>query len=307
VVSVAFADHGRLALTADAVGVLTVWDPRTGKKVVDLTKATRVTTQTDVSRAPIAPDGRTAAAFIDGYGLQLIDVITHQIGLPVYPDLGTQVSFEVLGWSPDARFVVIGAQGITLSTTSGSTAGVWALIDPHDGRVVWRTEAPEQVVAADVVFAENGRTIVVPGGSGRLYFLDSATGRLLADAAGDRHPAVNERQTPASVSVNPDASRLSVVSEAHPVEIWDVAAGQQSAKIEVPATTVAAHFLSDHELVTTTVKGAVSTHDLTVTEWIRQACTAAGRELTQNEWKQFLPAYPYRAVCDVQGESTAAS
>jgi WD40 repeat protein len=309
VVSVAFAGDGRLALTADAVGVLTLWDPATGDVIADLSQPTRADTQSDVARAPVAPDGRTAASFIDGYGLQLVGVVSRRIGPPVFPDLGNQSTFEVLGWSPDGRFVVVGAQGIMVSPTIGFTPGVWALVDPRDGRVVWRRPAPEQVVAADAVFAENGGTIVLPGESGRLYFVDAATGALQdpAGAAAARPPAVNDRQTPASVSVSPDGSHLSVVSQAHPVEIWDVATAEQSGTVQVPASTINSHFLSDHELVTTTVTGAVSIHDLSVADWIRLACKAARRELTPIEWDQFLPTHPYQRVCSTQGGQGVSS
>ena len=306
IVSVAFADDGRLALTADAGGMLTLWDPSTGQRVADLTAPTRVEGLSDVSRAPVSPDGRTAASFIDGYGLRLVDVVSRTIGPPVYPDLGNKSEYEVLGWSPDGRYVVVGAQGIGFRPAA-MTPGVWALVDPRDGRVVWRTDAPEQIVAADVAFAEDGRTIVVPGQSGRLYFLDAGSGALPSNGgAAVEAPAVNDRQTPASVSVSPDGRHLSVVSEAHPVEIWDVASGVQGGTIDVPAGTVAAHYLSNSELVTTTVDGAVSAHDLTVSDWVGLACQAAGRELTTTEWNQFLAAYPYEPVCS-SSERNASS
>lgn len=308
IVSVAFTEHGRLALTADAGGVLTVWNPATGDRVADLTKATRVEGLSAVSRAPIAPDGRTAASFIDGFGLQLVDVVSQTISPPVYPEIQNHSGFEVLGWTPDGRYVVVGAQGVMVSRTSGTSPGVWALVDPKDGGVLWQTSALEQVVAADVVFAEGDRTIVVPGQSGRLYFLDAASGTVLGPGgASGRTPAVNDRQTPASVSLSPDRRRLSVASQAHPVEIYDVASPQQSSTLEVPATTATAHFLSDHELVTTTSQGAVSVHNLTVADWIEQACAAAGRQLTADEWSQFLPAYPYRNVCPARGDAAATS
>jgi WD40 repeat protein len=255
----------------------------------------------------VAPDGRTAASFIDGYGLQLVDILSQRVGPPVYPDLGSYSAYEVLGWSPDSRYVVIGGRGITFSTTSGTTPGIWALVDPQDGGVVWHTTAPEQIVAADAVFVENGRTVVVPGESGRLYFVDAATGAVQepAGAGAARPPAVNDRQTPASVSVTPDGSQLSVASQAHPVEIWNVATAQQSGMVQVPATTVNTHFLSDHELVTTTLTGAVIIHDLMVADWIQLACKAAGRELTPIEWDQFLPAQPYQTVCTTPAHQEA--
>jgi WD40 repeat protein len=119
--------------------------------------------------------------------------------------------------------------------------------------------------------------------------------------------AVNERQTPASVSVSPDGRQLSVVSTAHPAEIWDVDSGRQNGTIDVPAATFAAHFLSDHELVSVTTDGAVTVHDLTVSDWISLACRAAGRDLTPLEWEQFLPTYAYQPVCAGGEPTTEAS
>ena len=309
VVSVSFADEGRLALSADAVGVLTIWDASTAAPLATLTSPISVDSRAESARAPVGPDGRTAATFTDGYGLRLVDVVARRISAPVYPDLGLQSQFEVRGWSPDGRYVVVATQGVTFSPLSGTSPGVWALVDPRDGTVIWRTEAPEQTVAADVVFGDDGDTIVVPGGSGRLYFLDAATGTPLGPAGVTRvgPVAVNERQTPASVSVSPDGRQLSVVSTAHPAEIWDVASGRQNGTIDVPAATFAAHFLSDHELVSVTTDGAVTVHDLTVSDWISLACRAAGRDLTPLEWEQFLPTYAYQPVCAGGEPTTEAS
>ena len=297
IVSVAFADHGSVALTADAYGVLALWDPATGDLLANLTRATRVDTAADVSRAPVSPDGRRAASFVDGFGLRLVDLDRRTVGRPVHPDLGLATQFRVLGWSADGQHLIVGTAGSSFGPTD--SPAVWALVDPRTGRVLWRTEAPEEVVAADVVNADGGRTIVVPGASGRLYFLDAATGSLIGPTAANtgRAPAVNDRRTPASLSVNPNGQQLSVVSAAHPVEIWDVASGEQSGIIAVPGSTIAAHFKSDHQLVTTTLRGAVSVIELSVSDWIELACRGAGRELSPQEWSQFLPTYPYRKVC----------
>lgn len=297
IVSVAFAEHGSIALTADARGVLALWEPATGELLANLTRATRVDTATDVSRAPVSADGRWAASFVDGFGLQLVDIARRTISRAVYPDLGLTAMHRVLGWSPNGEHVVIGAEGV--QGGSSDTPAVWALADPRTGRVLWRTEAPEEVVAADVVYTDGGRTIVVPGASGKLYFLDASTGSLIGPTAPNtgRAPAVNDRRTPASLSVNPNGQQLSVVSAAHPIEIWDVASGEQSGTIAVPGSTIAAHFTSDHQLVTATVRGAVSVIDLSVSDWIRLACRGAGRELSPQEWSQFLPTYRYGKVC----------
>ena len=32
-------------------------------------------------------------------------------------------------------------------------------------------------------------------------------------------------------------------------------------------------------------------------DWVRTACTIAGRNLTRAEWRQYLPSRPYRSTC----------
>jgi len=90
---------------------------------------------------------------------------------------------------------------------------------------------------------------------------------------------------------------MSVVSAAHPVEIWDVSSGRQRGTIDVVPGTISADFLSDREIVATTTTGAVTVFDLSVDDWITRACRAAGRDITEDEWAQFLPAHPYQQVC----------
>ena len=99
IVSVAFAEHGSVALTADAHGVLALWDPATGELLANLTRATRVDTATDVSRAPVSSDGSRAASFVDGFGLRLVNLGRRTVSHPTYPDLGLASKYEVLGWS----------------------------------------------------------------------------------------------------------------------------------------------------------------------------------------------------------------
>ena len=36
--------------------------------------------------------------------------------------------------------------------------------------------------------------------------------------------------------------------------------------------------------------------------WLAQACTVAGRDLTQAEWDRYLPDRPYAPVCDLSDQ-----
>jgi hypothetical protein len=37
--------------------------------------------------------------------------------------------------------------------------------------------------------------------------------------------------------------------------------------------------------------------DVRPSAWEERACSVAGRQLTRDEWAQFLPGRPFRAVC----------
>jgi hypothetical protein len=81
-----------------------------------------------------------------------------------------------------------------------------------------------------------------------------------------------------------------------------VTSGTPTASLAVSPQTAGTHFLSNDELVTVTSSGAVLRYELSADAWLQSACAAAGRELTESEWTQFLPEQPYRSVCEPAGE-----
>jgi hypothetical protein len=46
-----------------------------------------------------------------------------------------------------------------------------------------------------------------------------------------------------------------------------------------------------------TTEGEGFAWDVTLDGWERQACAVAGRDLTRDEWEEFLPERPYEPVC----------
>jgi hypothetical protein len=52
-----------------------------------------------------------------------------------------------------------------------------------------------------------------------------------------------------------------------------------------------------NELVALSGEGAGRRWSLDPMEWVRQACAVVGRDLTSDEWNQYLPDRPYRPTC----------
>jgi WD40 repeat protein len=304
IVSIEFADEGRLAVTADALGSLSTWDPRTGSRISELLLPSHPFENATLGGAAVAPDGRRVAVSADGYGLRVIDVVDGTQSAAVYPNVlpGTDI-LRVLNWTPDGRYVLLSAQELEKSHGyyTVTKSGAWTLVDPVTGEVVWVTNAPETTVASGVAFVDGGRVIVVPGISGRLYFLDRETGDLLGPEAAGPISAIPTRLAPTTLSQSQDDEFIAVVSESRPVEIWAVGSGTLSAALEVPTQTTSVQFLTNDELVSVTANGAVRIHDLSVADWVRAACATAGRELTEAEWAQYLPDQPYQRVCENSG------
>jgi hypothetical protein len=42
-------------------------------------------------------------------------------------------------------------------------------------------------------------------------------------------------------------------------------------------------------------------YSLDPVDWLREACTVAGRDLTREEWDRYLPGREYRATCSDLG------
>lgn len=59
-----------------------------------------------------------------------------------------------------------------------------------------------------------------------------------------------------------------------------------------------AEFIDDsHDVAIASYDGTVYRWDTDLDRSVDFACQMAGRDLTEEEWEQYLPAQPYRSVC----------
>ena len=84
------------------------------------------------------------------------------------------------------------------------------------------------------------------------------------------------------------------------VQLWDATAGTRIARLRPgqPGVTASAVFHPDgHTVIIATADGAVYHWDTRVERAIEVACAAAGRNMTQTEWREAFPDRPYRETC----------
>jgi WD40 repeat protein len=103
-----------------------------------------------------------------------------------------------------------------------------------------------------------------------------------------------------SVSYAPDGTTFVIADTSGRVQLWDATTGTQIARLLPgrPGVSASAVIHPDgHTVVIATADGAVFHWDTRVELAIEVACTAAGRNMTQTEWREAFPDRPYRETC----------
>jgi WD40 repeat protein len=150
-----------------------------------------------------------------------------------------------------------------------------------------------QGVFVGVRFSPDGRTLAAASPEGT-FLIDAASGRPLgAPLAGHSAPVIG-------VAFSRDGRTLATTSLDGTVILYDVATRQP---IGIPldagdggARTVA--FTPDGQtLASSYQQGQVVLWDIDPNSWQQRACSTAGRNLTRDEWHQYLGARAYQKTC----------
>ncbi len=186
-----------------------------------------------------------------------------------------------------------GRTALLVQQTANGASEHWRVADVSTGQV--RTEGDLDFRAYDADFSPDGGTVAATGQSGELVTIDLTTGKLRSSSTGlgaeGRH-----------VRYSDDGSRLVTGALDGGVSLWDARTLQLLGTV---------HAIHDGEPVAAAVdfvEGTndvmVASHDGQIFRWdtnqnraIGLACQMAGRNLTTEEWSQFLPTQPFRKVC----------
>jgi WD40 repeat protein/DNA-binding SARP family transcriptional activator len=271
--AVALSPDGSLLATADANTAI-VWDLATR------TRAGRpIHVYTGIIGLTINPDGRTLA------------IADSQRQVTLWDLAGTTARRRPLQAAGATFNLAFNADGSILAV-AGDAGEVW-LWNTADGLMLHRLRAdrPDTFVLA---FTPDGRTLATGGYDGTVLLWDTRTGRRLGP------PLASHTLGVGSLAFSPDGQLLAAVGGDGAVTLWDVASQRQiGAPIPArPKGTAAVAFLSGgRQLAAASASGPVLVWDVDPAAWRAHACAVAGRTLTRQEWDEFLPDRPYRAVC----------
>jgi WD40 repeat protein/DNA-binding SARP family transcriptional activator len=326
VVGVAFSPHDpNLLALVRRDGPVTLWDVSKRVRVGDPLDATGGS----ANAVAFSPDGRTLAADADGT-VVLFDVATGaRVGRPLHPPYGPiTMEFQSrdingISFSPDGRLLATaGNDGSMVLWDLARRAPighplralrefpVTAVAFSPDGRTlasavdngtVVLTRVPDGTLlntlttyggAGALAFSRDGKTLAVAGFDDRVRLFDPRTGAARAAWAAGGEGVV-------SMSFNLDGSILATSGNDGTMTLWDYGSAK---KIGAPLTgppspAVTAFDPTGHTLAAAFQDGTVLLWDVNPASWLKRACTVAGRRLTQQEWRDFLPARPYQPSC----------
>lgn len=262
--------------------------------IVDLTSETVdvVTEYGGPVNARVSPDDAQIAV-IDMTGAGWVSVIETEGGEVVMPErVMDEWTLLALGWEPSGEHLLVGGQdGDLIFFDTGS----WE----ETARI---TLEPARIALFDLVFDPGQPKVHVSSESGRLWTVDLESMQV------DGEPLSGGATQLQEMAVSPDGSTLMAASRDGATRFWDA---ERRTLVGPPLawhvlTTRGAEWGPDGPI--SIGLDAQPTEDdparFSVVEWeldpnrlTEVACELVGRNLTMDEWEQFVPDTDYRLTC----------
>jgi WD40 repeat protein len=198
------------------------------------------------------------------------------------------------------RATVDGVVAVTSSAVDERTDTEVVFADLDDGRILHRMQIPGWGVRAN--FSPDGRRYAYGAFDGTVGVIDVASG----DRSGSSAPL---HQGPTTwVTFSPDGATLASIGFDGQMVLADAATATPRARAQPGPPNLLGMLVYDedgHTVVVAYQDGSVRTFDTDPVAWEAHACAVAGRNLTDEEWRDAFGDRPYRETCPDSGaEST---
>jgi WD40 repeat protein/DNA-binding SARP family transcriptional activator/energy-coupling factor transporter ATP-binding protein EcfA2 len=264
---------GHLFATTGEDGFVRVWNGRTGELVNE-----RRVASGHVAGLDYTPDGTRLVVGEREGAISMVDADTLEpVGEPVMLDDQIVWAFA----SPDNRSALV----LTHDES-------FAIVDLEDGLVLRRGALGFDVTYAD--FSPDGERFAAVGPLGQAGVVDVETGDWV------RPPVDGHAGWGQSVAYAPDGATFASGGSDGRISLWDGRTGARLATVLAgrPDILVMAEFLPDgHTLLISAFDGSVYTWDTRPEHSTDFACAVAGRNLTEDEWRDAFGDRPYRETC----------
>ncbi|MEO6411696.1 MAG: WD40 repeat domain-containing protein, partial [Pedococcus sp.] len=253
------------------------------------------TTGRQITQRPLGPPGSAEGAYIAWFSLdgKYLLVGTNEGRLHVLDARTLVPAREPIQVYKTEKGEPL-AQTIAAFRPSGDLHTVWmsdAIVDYMAGTTRPMPDLGYPVVA--LYPSPDGRRLLVNAGVPGVGLLDATTMKWIARPSAAQVGLVGD-----NTKWSDDGSLVASVNEGH-LSYWD---GRTGAALGT-ATVLPewggdpAFSKDDKRLLFAGFHGSVLTWDLDPTTWVSAACRLAGRALTEQEWRNYLPDRPFIPVC----------
>ena len=274
VLSVAFSPDGRRLASGSRDKKIIVWDVKTQAPLDTLTGH-----EDRVLSVAFSPDGRRLASGSRDNTIKLWDLDT---GLPLDTLTGHQNWVQGVAFSPDGARLASGSRDNTIKLWDLDTGLPLDTLTGHEDRV------------QSVAFSPDGARLASGSRDNTIILWDLDTKRLLYTLAG-------HQRNVQSVAFSPDGARLASGSSDGEIRLWDLDVGQSlGGWITGGQRNVQSVAFSPdgRRLASGGSENSIMLWDVRVASWKALACRQANRNLTREEWTQYIGAdVPYRRTC----------
>ena len=273
VTDLSYSPDGKILASTGADKKVILWDVMSRNKLAELSDGSAADGTASVSQEgynlAFTPDGKTLATTSPGGKIMLWEVASRS-KLAELSEAQTVVTS--LAFSPDGKILATGGDKVILWDMSNRT------------KMAELTKQPFEVIIS-LAFSPDGKTLATGRQDKTIVLWDVASRKELAQLKGYTDAVT-------SVTFSPDGKTLASASKDKSILLWDVATRVRL--VQLQGHTAGVNSVAFSPNGQTLVSGSDDTNtnvilwDIAVENWQKRACQLANRNLTSDEWDEYM-------------------